>query len=342
MKRIFKYLTLTGFSAVMCLFMAATATAQHRGGSGGGGGGGHSGGGGGGFSGGGHVSSGFSSAGRSSVGIAPRSSFAPRSGSFAPRTGSVSSRNGVVASRGSFGTRTGAIRNGAVLGVGTHRGYVPGSVGGGVYGHGGYYGHTHGWGNNGGYFYYGGYYGSLYYPWLGLGFGFLPYGYYSFYWGGYPYFYSDGFFYTYNDNQYTVVEPPVGAAINALPNGAQSIVIDGQQYYEKNGVYYQAVTKDDGTVVYQVMGKDGHLNTSASGVNSVMPRVGDIVSKLPPDCRKVKLSGTTYYVSEDGIYYQEIRDDNGKKAYKIVSIDGAGTADNQDNNNSDQSSENQQ
>ena len=37
MKRIFKYLTLTGLSAVMCLFMAVTATAQHRGGGGGGG-----------------------------------------------------------------------------------------------------------------------------------------------------------------------------------------------------------------------------------------------------------------------------------------------------------------
>ena len=337
MKRIFKYLTLTGLSAVMCLFMALTATAQHRGG--GGGGGGHSGGGGFSGGGGGHVSSGGFSGGRSSVGIST-----PRSGSFAPRSGSVAATRGgsVIASRGSYGVRSGAIRNGAVVGVGTHRGYVPGSVGGGVYGHGGYYGHGYGWGYNGGYFYYGGFYGSLYYPWLGLSFGFLPYGYYPFYWGGYPYFYSDGFFYTYNDNQYTVVEPPVGAAINALPNDAQSIVIDGQQYYEKNGVYYQAVTKDDGTVVYQVMGKDGHLNTGASGVNSVMPRVGDIVSQLPRDCRKVKLSGTTYYVSEDGIYYQEVRDENGKKAYKIVSIDGAGSSDNQDNNNNDQRSEIQQ
>jgi hypothetical protein len=56
----------------------------------------------------------------------------------------------------------------------------------------------------------------------------------------------------------------------------------------------------------------------------------------------VKLSGTTYYVSEDGIYYQEVKDANGKKAYKIVSIDGAGTANSQDNNNNDQKSETQQ
>lgn len=326
MKKIFKYLTLTGLSAVVCLFMAVTATAQHRGG---GGGGGHSGGGGGGGFSGGHASSGgFSSAGRSS--------------GFAPRSGSVVGSRGAMASRGGFVARNGVIRNGAVIGLGGHRGYVPGSVGGGYYGHGGYYGRPYGWGYHGGYFYHGGFYGSLYYPWLGLGFGFLPYGYYSFYWGGYPYFYSDGFFYNYNNDQYTVVEPPIGAAINALPNDAQSIVIDGQQYYEKNGVYYQAITKDDGTVVYEVVGKDGQLNTNASGVGSVMPHVGDIVSQLPPDCRKVKLSGTTYYVSEDGIYYQEFKDANGKKAYKIVSIDGSGTADNQDNNNGDQQSETQQ
>ena len=339
MKRIFKYLTLTGLSAVMCLFMATTATAQHRGGGGGGGGGGHaSGGGGGGFSGG-RSGGGFSSAGRSSVGIS-----APRSGSFAPRAGSVAgSRSGVVASRGGFGARNGVIRNNAAVGVTAHRGYVRGSVGGGYYGHGGYYGRPYGWGYHGGYFYHGGFYGSLYYPWLGLNFGFLPYGYYSFYWGGYPYYYSDGFFYNYNNDQYTVVEPPVGAAINALPSGASPITINGQQYYEKNGVYYQAVTKDDGSVVYEVVGKDGQLNTNASGADSVMPHVGDIVNQLPQDCRKVKLSGTTYYVSQDGIYYQEIKDGNGNKAYKIVSIDGAGTADNQDsNNNGDQQSETQQ
>ncbi len=56
-----------------------------------------------------------------------------------------------------------------------------------------------------------------------------------------------------------------------------------------------------------------------------MPKVGDIVSQLPADCRKVNLAGSTYYVSADGIYYQETTDGNNNKAYKIVSIDGAGS-----------------
>ena len=297
MKRKYRFLTLTGLSAVLCLFIATTAMAQHRGGGGGG------------FSGGGHFSGGGFSGGA--------------------HYGGVSAARGSVSARGSFGARSGAFRGNAV-GVGAHRAYVRGSVGGGFYGHGGgYFGHGYygrgGWALHGGFFFYGGFYGSLYYPWLGLGFGFLPFGYYSFYWGGYPYYYSDGFFYQYDNNQYTVVEPPVGASINALPKDAKSIIIDGQQYYESNGVYYQSTTKDDGTVVYEVMGKDGSLNTNATGVNSVLPKVGDIVNQLPPDCRKVKLGDTTYYVSEDGIYYQETTDSNNNKAYKIVSIDGANT-----------------
>jgi hypothetical protein len=305
MKTISKYLTLTGLNAVLCLFIAVPAFAQHRGGGGGGGGGGgHSGGGGGGFSGGGHSSVGFSG----------------RSGGVSSQHFSGSSRTAVSSQRGGFAGQRGGTFRANAAGVSGHRGYVRGSVGAGVYGHGGNYG-RYGWGRHGGFYYNRGFYGSLYYPWLGLDFGFLPYGYYSFYWGGYPYYYSDGLYYQYDNDQYTVVEPPVGAAINTMPSGAQSIVINGQQYYEKNGVYYIAVTKDDGTVTYQIAGKDGELNTGATGASAVTPKVGDIVNKLPADCRKVKLNGATYFVSVDGIYYQEIKDSNNNTVYKIVGLD---------------------
>jgi hypothetical protein len=315
MKKTYKFLTLTGLSAVMCLFLAMPAMAQR------GGGGGHSGGGGS-SSGGGRSGGGFSGGGggRSSVGVSGRSGSVA-----APQRGSnLSSARGFSGGRSLAGGRSFAGGRNLATGATAHRGFVRGSVGGGVYGHGGSYG-RYGWGRHGGYFYNGGFYGSLYYPWLGLGFGFLPYGYYPFYWGGNPYFYSDGFYYQYNNDQYTVVEPPVGAAINTMPTDAQSIVINGQQYYEKNGVYYQAVTKADGTVVYQVAGKDGQLNTGATGADAVAPKVGDVVNQLPPDCRKVKLAGAVYYVSEDGIYYQEFKDNNNNTAYKIVGLDGAGT-----------------
>jgi len=304
MKTIYKYFAHAGFTAALCVLMAVPAMAQHGGHSGGGGG--HSGGGGGGrssggFSGASHVSGSYSGARGSSAAVRP--GVGARAGAVAPR--------GYVRSVGAAGSHTLANR---------------GAVGGGVYGHsyvgGGAYARPYGWGAHGGFFYAHGFYGSLYYPWLGLGFGFLPYGYYPFWWGDAYYYYSGGLFYQYTNDQYTVVEPPVGAEVKSLPAKAQSIVIDGQQYYEMNGVYYQPVTKDDGTVVYQVAGKDGELNTGANGAAAVTPKVGDITQTLPPDCKKVKLNGNTLYVSDDGIYYQEITDSNGNKAYKIVALEG--------------------
>jgi hypothetical protein len=209
------------------------------------------------------------------------------------------------------------------VGVSTPRGYIRGN-GPGAYGHGGRYGH-YGWGRHNGYFYNGGFYGSLYYPWLGFSCGFLPFGYYSFYWDGFPYFFSDGYYYQYDNDEYTVVEPPVGAMVKTLPANAKSVVINGQQYYELNGVYYLPITKDDGTVGYEIEGKDGELNTTANGVTSVVPRIGDIVLKLPADCRKIKLNGEIYFVSEDGIYYKETKDKDNNTVYQIVGLEADGS-----------------
>jgi hypothetical protein len=328
MKSIYKYLAQAGFTAALCIFMAVPGMAQ-RGGHGGGGGGGgfHGGGGGGGFSGGGHVSAaprgGNFSAPRSGNFSAPRTAVAPRSGNFAGRP-SIGARSGAVgvAPRGYVRSVTPGAHNLAT------RGYVAGAYG-HSYAGGGIYARPYGWRNHGGYFYSRGYYGSLYYPWIGFSCGFLPWGYYPFWWGDAYWYYSDGLFYQYDNDQYTVVEPPVGAAVDKLPSKAQSIVIDGQQYYEMNGVYYQPITKDDGTTAYQVVGKDGVLNTSASGADAVTPHVGDVTYQLPAGAKKVKLNGNSYYVSDDGIYYQEFKDNDGKKAYKIVALEG-------ENNQSDQ------
>jgi hypothetical protein len=169
------------------------------------------------------------------------------------------------------------------------------------------------------YYNYRGYYGRYYTPRLGFRVNVLPFGYYPFSFGAYNYFYSDGLYYQYDNSEYTVVEPPVGAALTTLPDKAQSIVINGIQYYELNGVYYQPITKDDGTIVYQIAGKDGELNTSdPNAQQDDMPQVGDMVNTLPQDCRTIKLNGQKYYVSSDGYYFQDAVDDKGNKIYKIV------------------------
>jgi hypothetical protein len=166
-----------------------------------------------------------------------------------------------------------------------------------------------------------GYYRSYYAPRLGFSIGVLPVGYYPFYFGPNQYFFSAGLYYELNNNQYTVVEPPVGAAIGSLPDKAQSIVINGTQYYEYNGVYYQPVTKDDGTIVYQIAGKDGELNTD-NGANAQQPQdapqIGDMVDNLPDGCKTIKLNGQKYYVSSDGYYFQDATDVNGDKVFKII------------------------
>lgn len=340
MNRINKYLSSIVIGTGVLLMCSVPALAQRGGHAGGG----HFSGGGGHFSGG-----GFSGA-RTSVaaprfnsgiraGVSPRfngggnSNFADRS-SFGVRRGftpglrstgfSRGYRGGVRASRGFASGRSAMAYGGARPGmVGGVRSYRPGYHGAGIYGHGGAYG-TYGWGRHHDYFYNRGYYGSLYYPMLGLGFWDLPYGYYPFWWNDDLYYYDDGFFYQYDNDQYTVVEPPVGAEINSLPSDAQSIVINGQQFYELNGVYYEPVTKDDGSQVYEVAGKDGELNTGTNGASSVEPQVGDVVSQLPADCHKITLNGQVFYVSEDGIYYQVVTDNNGNTGYKIVALDSDG------------------
>jgi len=315
MKSIYKVLSTTALSAIVCLSLALPASAQHDHPSGGGGGGGGrpSGGGGGG----GHVSVAQPSrpASVSRPSVQPRSNNAARPntnvqrGYNAPRQQGrigATTRTGVTAQpyrtyQGSAYGRTHPGNSGSVVAYSRGGGYLPG--------------HT-------AYHYNHGYYGSYYAPRLGFGISILPFGYYPFYFGDYQYFYSDGLFYQYNDSQYTVVEPPVGAEVTTLPSNAQSIVINGQQYYEVNGVYYEPITKDDGTLSYQVAGKDGELNTDDGGADAApaAPQIGDVVQQLPPNSRKININGEKLYLSPDGIYYKAVVDQNNNTTYKIVGL----------------------
>lgn len=370
MKKTYKYLFTLAVNGLLCSFIALSADAQHRGGGGSSSGGGGSSSGSSsrpassGSSGGGSSfrpapsssnnggfrpsnSSGFaqrpanggfrpsvSGVARPSVGvgyarpgvnpnsrvaIAPRRFASPGYGITSHRVGvanpGVTAYGGTSTARSYVGTR-GYIGQGGRASVG---------VGGR-----GFYGPSY-WSSRGYYHYHHGYYGTYYAPRLGFSIGFLPYGYYPFYYGDAEFFYSGGLFYQYDNNEYTVVEPPVGAEINSLPSNAQSIMINGEQYYEANGVYYQPITKDDGSTSYQVAGKDGELNTNNPNgdMDQQMPQIGDIVQSLPPNCRKISLNGEKYYVSEDGYYYQEARDNNNNKVYKIVGTPDDGPGDQQ-------------
>jgi hypothetical protein len=352
MKMAYKKFITLAFSGLVGLFLALPASAQHRGGGGfsGGGGGFSRGGGGGGFS----RSSGGVGVSRPSGGSFSRpstSAIAPQGGvsqgsvsrgvrpgnSGAITTNGFQNRSSIGRSGYSNSVSRGYVGNRSAFGSRSAYGYRGGNYGrGNYYGRGGYgYGYRpHYYGAR--YFGYGfhnyrGYYNSYYLPRIGFSIGVLPFGYYPFYYGDYQYYYSDGLYYQQYNNEYTVVEPPIGAAVNALPSKAQPITINGEQYYESNGVYYRPVTKDDGTVVYEVAGKDGELNTDGSGSNGSYDepqlQVGDIVKQLPDDCRKIKVNGEKLFVSPDGTYFQEQTDADNNKVYKVVGLSGEDPAD---------------
>ncbi len=166
-----------------------------------------------------------------------------------------------------------------------------------------------------------GFYG---YPSLGFYMSALPFGYYPFYMGTSLYYYADGTFYRpYEDGGYVVTAPPIGAAVPKLPRGTKSIMIDNQQFFEYNGVYYKAIVNDKGEKVFVVAGKDGVLNTDGDNAGPAVttaPKVGDIVDQLPDNCRKVTLNGKKYLVSPDDIYYEQITSRNGNVSYRIASV----------------------
>jgi len=174
-----------------------------------------------------------------------------------------------------------------------------------------------------------GYRGLYGYPTLGYYYNALPFGYYPFYMGSSLYYYYDGIFYRPYDEGYVITAPPVGAAVPGLPKGAKAIMIDNQQFFEYNGVYYKIIINDKGDKVYVVAGKDGVLNTDKgdgsdngddNGAVNQVPRVGDIVEQLPDNSRRVTLNGKKYFVTPEDIYLEQTKDADGKTVYRIASV----------------------
>jgi len=160
----------------------------------------------------------------------------------------------------------------------------------------------------------------------------LPRGYWGFNFGGFPYYYYSGVFYrSTNDQQYQVVEAPIGAEVPNLPNDAKSIIVNDQKLYEYLGIYYKEVIDLNGNRRYIVQGKDGVLNTdnmnevsvennnSANTANNYKPSMGDIVLQLPTQTKVVVINGKKLFVTPENIYYEEYMDDNILK-YKVVGM----------------------
>lgn len=159
-----------------------------------------------------------------------------------------------------------------------------------------------------------------YRPHIGLSLNILPYGYYPFLFGNTQFYYSGGLYYRQYDDSYRVVVPPIGAEVPKIPSDAEQVTINGQMYYEYKGVYYNPVVNNDGKTVYIIAGKDGVLNTPDNMADTTQAvQIGDEVEALPQNVKEVMLKGEKYFVSEDGVYYEEVIEGD-KTNYRVVGL----------------------
>jgi hypothetical protein len=205
---------------------------------------------------------------------------------------------------------------------------------------------------NAGYYYsyYDGFYEPVFAP-FGMRIGMLPFGYYSFYWGGIPYYYYEGTYYrSYGDSEYEVVDAPMGAIVTTLPKGATAVMVNGEKFYEFNGTYYKESVDSKNRVQYTVVGKNGEVNNSTPEPESnnlpaatdqqpsvqtssdqpaptqqpsarASVKVGDVITSLPANSRPVTIDGQALYVSPDNVYYKAKKADDGSTAYEVVGAD---------------------
>ena len=163
-------------------------------------------------------------------------------------------------------------------------------------------------------------------PVFGLRVNVLPFGYNRIYVGSSPYYYNQGVYYrSYDDDSYEVVAPPLGASVKHLPANAEVTVIDGQKYYQLGGTFYQEEVSEKNKLTYRVVGTDGVLNTedayAADSNNDYNeePAIGSRYDELPADSKVTVINQKKYFVSVDGVYYQEVIEGN-KVRYEVTSV----------------------
>lgn len=112
------------------------------------------------------------------------------------------------------------------------------------------------------------------------------------------YHYDQGVYYVKSNDGYTVVQAPVGATIETLPEGTQTVQVnETTNNYYYGGTYYE---------------KDGEKYTV------VPPTAGTIVPALPEGGEEVRIGEQTY-VQYGETYYQPVQVD-GKNMYEVVEV----------------------
>ena len=155
-------------------------------------------------------------------------------------------------------------------------------------------------------------------PAFGFHLSILPFGYSRINVGRSPYYYNDGIYYRpYLNGGYEVTAPPLGAEVSRLPSGARVTVIDGEKFYEMGGTFYQEEISSGNRLIYKVVGTNGVLNPDNGDQdgpvlnnNNSAPATGSRVDQLPQGSKVVLINQQKYYLSADGVYYQEVIEGN--------------------------------
>ena len=70
------------------------------------------------------------------------------------------------------------------------------------------------------------------------------------------YYYYGAFYKSLPSGGYQTVAPPLGARVDALPDGYKVFELDNKIYYQLDDTYYKAVVEENGAVAYEVVKVD--------------------------------------------------------------------------------------
>jgi hypothetical protein len=112
------------------------------------------------------------------------------------------------------------------------------------------------------------------------------------------YYYDDGVYYEPYNGGYTAVAAPMGAVVNSLPDGYETVQLGDGNYYYYGGTFY-------------VDGPNG-------GYQVVAAPVGAVVSQIPDGAVDQQINGQDYLVYNN-TYYQPVSAD-GQDAYQVVQV----------------------
>lgn len=112
------------------------------------------------------------------------------------------------------------------------------------------------------------------------------------------YYYDDGVYYEPYNGGYTAVAAPIGAVVNSLPDGYETVQVGDYNYYYYGGTFY-------------VDGPNG-------GYQVVVAPIGAVVSQIPDGAVDQQINGQDYLVYNN-TYYQPVSAD-GQDAYQVVQV----------------------